>query len=124
VKNAAKIIEMIRSGRIEEVDDLLIASKSTISGLLSVVQQNQALRNGRLRMAIEKIVEAEMLTIFFRTGKLAVFDVVQPCNDEEYVIAALSMTQELSRYCKERACEVNYNGYLDQLCHYSIYSTN
>lgn len=106
VKNAAKIIELIRSGLIGEVDSLLTPSKTTLCQLLAVVQENQSLRNGRLRMAIEKVVEAELLVIFFRTGKLAMFDEVQPCNDEEYIIAALSMAQELSRYCKERACEV------------------
>lgn len=106
VKNAAKIIELLRSGDIVKVDELLASSKSTISQLLSVVQQNQALRNGRLRMAIEKTVEAEMLVLFFRSGRLAVFDEVQPCSDEEYVMASLSMARELSRYCKERACEV------------------
>lgn len=106
IKNAAKIIELIRSGKIDEINELLVGSKTTISELLTVVQQNQSLRSGRLRMAIEKVVEAEMLVIFFRTGKLALFEEVQPCNDEEYVIASLSMAQELSRYCKERACEV------------------
>ena len=90
----------------DAVDDLLAASKTSIGALLSIVQENQSLRNGRLRMAIEKVVEAEMLVIFFRTGKLAEFGEVQPCSDEEYVIAALSMAQELSRYCKQRACEV------------------
>jgi hypothetical protein len=106
VKNAAKIIENIRCGDMNKVDELLVTSKGTIADLLAVVQQNQALRNGRLRMAIEKVVEAELLVIFFRTGKLALFNMVQPCSDEEYIIASLSMAQELSRYCKQRACEV------------------
>lgn len=97
---------MIRSGNIDGVASILNPSKAAIVDLLAVVQQNQSLRNGRLRMAIEKIVEAELLVLFFRTGKLALLSEVQPCNDEEYVIASLSMAHELSRYCKERACEV------------------
>ena len=125
VKNSAKMIEMIRSGKLEEVDEIMISSKSTISELLAVVQQNQSLRNGRLRMAIEKVVEAEMLVIFFRTGRLAMFDDVQPCSDEEYVIASLSMAQELSRYCKERACEViNIHLCTHVLFCYSVYNDN
>lgn len=99
---------MVRSGNMDEVDALLSTCKAAIVELLSVVQQNQSLRNGRLRMAIEKAVEAELLVLFFRTGKLALLEEVQPCNDEEYVIASLSMAHELSRYCKERACEVRF----------------
>ncbi len=108
MKSAAKISERIRSGELDDdVDDLLTTSKAAITTLLAtVVLNSEALRNGRLRVAIEKIVETELLIRFFRTGKLALFSEVQPCSDEEYVTAALSMAQEISRYSKDRACEV------------------
>lgn len=105
IKNAAKIIEAVRSGGMESVDDALKISKQKIHELLGCVGENQSLRNGRLRVAIEKTVEAELLVGFFRTGKLLKLSEVQPCNDEEYIVGALSMAQELSRYCKRRACE-------------------
>ena len=42
---------------------------------------------------------------FFENGSLAAPSVLQPCSDEEYLMAALGFAQQLSRYCVGRACE-------------------
>ena len=107
IKNAAKVVDSVRSGKLDNVDELLGLSKNAIAELLVIAEHTQSLRNGRLRVAIERVVEAELLVAFFREGKLVELQRVQPCSDEEYIAASLSMAQELSRYCKQRACEVS-----------------
>jgi hypothetical protein len=47
-----------------------------------------------------------LLHRFFTEGKLATQASVQPCNDNEYIGAALTFAQHLNQYVLGKACEV------------------
>jgi hypothetical protein len=56
-----------------------------------------------------------LLHRFFTEGKLATQASVQPCNDNEYIGAALTFAQHLNQYVLGKACEVR-----DSTAHYVI----
>ena len=58
-----------------------------------------------LSSAIQSFTETRMMQYFFENGVLAAPSLLQPCSDEEYLMAALGFAQQLSRYCVGRACE-------------------
>ena len=62
-------------------------------------------RSGQLSQAITTFTETRMMQHFFDTGALAPPSLLQPCDDDEYIGAALGFSQELARYAVGRACE-------------------
>lgn len=77
-----------------------------LTQLLSKITNNDiSLREERLSTATEGFVLALLLNFFFANGSLAPPSLMQPCSDEEYLGAAIGMTQELVRYAIGRACE-------------------
>lgn len=106
LKNAAKIQFAVRIGDASSVVvDLVEESRGIITTVLEVVGSDPTKREGFLANAIEKFTEIRMMQHFFQTGKLASPSALQPCNDEEYVGAALGFAQELSRYVVGRASD-------------------
>lgn len=106
LKNAAKIQFAVRIGDASSVvADLVEESRGIITTVLEVIGSDPTKREGFLANAIEKFTEIRMMQHFFQTGKLASPSALQPCNDEEYIGAALGFAQELSRYVVGRASD-------------------
>lgn len=104
-QNTTQLIFALRTGKLDDLDRLINENKDTISRLLDRIRDDPLQREGRLTIAIEKFTEALLLLHFFKTGTLAPLSVVSPCNDEEYLSAALGFAQELTRYVVGRACD-------------------
>jgi hypothetical protein len=64
-------------------------------------------RESKLSAMIEKSRSIVLLHRFFTEGKLATQASVQPCNDNEYIGAALTFAQHLNHYVLGKACEVS-----------------
>ena len=104
-KNTPKIQFAVRTGDAGSIQPIIEESKAVIDTILEAICGDTSQREGRLSGAIEKFTEIRMMQHFFATGKLASFSVLQPCNDDEYIGAALGFAQELARYVVGRASE-------------------
>jgi hypothetical protein len=73
--------------------------------MIDIMGQDQP-RDFRFTGTIERYAEAKIFHYFFTNGVLAPPSAMKPCNDEEYIGAALGFAQELTRYVVGRATEV------------------
>ena len=106
LKNNSKIQFAVRTGEQGAHVDALIAENTTnIATLLEKISNKPLQRSGQLGHAIQAFTETRMMEHFFNTGSLAAPSALQPCNDEEYMGAALGFAQVLSRYAVGRACD-------------------
>lgn len=106
LKNVTKIQFAVRIGELNHsINSVIEESKNIISSILDSIGADPTKREGNLSNAIEKFTETRMMQHFFLTGKLVSHSAVQPCNDEEYIGAALGFAQDLSRYVVGRASE-------------------
>jgi len=106
-KNTCKIQFAVRTGDLSVVDKLVEENRGTISQVLELLGGDPTQRERMLSQAIEKFTEVRMMQYFFTTGRLASPSLVQPCNDDEYIGAALGFAQDLSRYVVGRACDAD-----------------
>jgi predicted translin family RNA/ssDNA-binding protein len=106
-KNNGKISFAVRTGQTQDgiVASLVTETSDMVSELLGKIGDDPEKRSGFLSNAIQSFTEARMMQHFFENGTLAAPSVLQPCSDEEYLMAALGFAQQLSRYCVGRACE-------------------
>lgn len=106
-KNNSKISFAVRTGQTQDgiVASLVAETSDMVSDLLGKIGDDPEKRSGFLSNAIQSFTEARMMQHFFENGSLAAPSVLQPCSDEEYLMAALGFAQQLSRYCVGRACE-------------------
>jgi len=106
IKNTGKIQFAVRTGgQGSAVNNLVEENTRIINELLVATGGDSMQRSGQLSQAITTFTETRMMQHFFDTGALAAPSLLQPCDDEEYVGAALGFSQELSRYAVGRACE-------------------
>ena len=108
-KNTGKIQFAVRTGITDGVDALIAENSSLVNGLLEQINNDPIQRSGQLGNSIQSFTETRMMQSFFDTGKLAGPSALQPCNDDEYMGAALGFAQELSRYAVGRAIENDTN---------------
>ena len=104
-KNTPKIQFAVRTGNSQSIQPVIEESKAIIDTILETIGGDLSQREGRLSGTIEKFTEIRLMQNFFATGKLASFSALQPCNDDEYMGAALGFAQELARYVVGRASE-------------------
>jgi len=104
-KSIVKIQFAVRIGDTCGVDSVIQECRDIIATVLQLIGSDPTKREGQLAQAIEKFTEVCMVQQFFATGRLASPSALQPCNDEEYIGAALGFAQELSRYVVGRASE-------------------
>ncbi len=105
-KNTGKIQFAVRTGgQGPSLDKLVEENTQIINKLLSSTSSDPTQRHGALSQAIMTFTETRMMQHFFDTGSLAAPSILQPCDDEEYIGAALGFAQELSRYAVGRASE-------------------
>lgn len=107
VKNNNKISFAVRTGQTQDgtVTSLVEETTEMVAELLGKIGDDPEKRSGFLSNAIQSFTETRMMQHFFDNGSLAAPSVLQPCSDEEYLIAALGFAQQMSRYCVGRACE-------------------
>jgi predicted translin family RNA/ssDNA-binding protein len=107
LKNNAKISFAVRIGQTQDglVTNLVAETSDLVGELLGKVGDDPEKRHGGLSNAIQSFTETRMMQHFFEHGTLAAPSVLQPCSDEEYLIASLGFAQLLSRYCVGRASE-------------------
>lgn len=104
IKNTGKIQFAVRTGgHGPTVDALVEENTRIINELLISAGGEPSQRSGQLSQAITTFTETRMMQHFFSTGALAAPSLLQPCDDDEYMGAALGFSQELARYAKRRA---------------------
>ena len=111
LKNTGKISFAVRTGQTQDgvVEKLVSETSNMVSELLSKVGDDPEKRFGILSQSIQSFTESRMMQNFFNTGTLSPPSSLQPCNDEEYLLASLGFAQQLSRYCVGRACDNDRN---------------
>eukprot|EP01034_Spumella_vulgaris_P025994 gene25994-32511_t len=96
---------LTKTGALEEIDSLSAENVIDLNQLLDLIGNDPVRREQKLSMLIERCVVPRMLHQFFVTGRVPSQSQMQPCNDDEYIGAVLSLAQEISRYVIGRACE-------------------
>lgn len=111
LKNNGKISFAVRTGQTQDgvVEKMVEETSNMVSELLAKVGDDPDKRFGILSQSIQSFTETRMMQQFFESGTLSPPSTVQPCNDEEYLMASLGFAQQLSRYCVGRACENDRN---------------
>jgi predicted translin family RNA/ssDNA-binding protein len=111
LKNNGKISFAVRTGQTHDgvVENMVKVTSTMVSELLAKVGDDPEKRSGILSQSIQSFTETRMMQNFFESGTLSPPSVLQPCNDEEYLMASLGFAQQLSRYCVGRACENDRN---------------
>ncbi len=71
------------------------------------VHHNARAKYEKLSTGIESLVEVQMFLHFLKEGKLPKIESLSPCDDEEYIGSALSLGQDLTKYCANRALKVS-----------------
>lgn len=109
-KNNGKIQFAVRNGDPEQIAMPTIAENvALMESALESIGYDDIKRSEFLSHSIQNFTEIQMMHHFFDTGLLADPTHFQPCNDEEYLAAALSFAQELARYSVGRACEDDHH---------------
>eukprot|EP00930_Biecheleria_cincta_P009513 TRINITY_DN111279_c0_g1_i1.p1 TRINITY_DN111279_c0_g1~~TRINITY_DN111279_c0_g1_i1.p1 ORF type:complete len:455 (-),score=105.44 TRINITY_DN111279_c0_g1_i1:92-1456(-) len=111
LRNNGKIAFAVRTGQTQDgvVEKMVADTSKMVSELLAKVGDDPDKRFGILSQSIQSFTETRMMQNFFESGTLSPPSVLQPCNDEEYLMASLGFAQQLSRYCVGRACENDTN---------------